>query len=268
MRSSPIPRRASRMSADCDRMLTKSMISQFPPVDTLPRPAQALWGKVSIFVFCFGSLLRLALAAVNLEANDNHLEVIAVIADENRIPDKVEFWEAFQPKLYHVTMATLWRGLRISSPLNRIRMAQLVSCAAGIATLWIALRFLHHSTHLSAKVRCIALALVALNPGLVAINAQATNDSFVILFSSLSLMFGYCFFTRPRRKNFCWMLLGAILSGVSKGNGLVVFLAILGTFAVALLGLLKGTRLTRNQAALYGCIFLLTYGTAVPWLGS
>jgi hypothetical protein len=27
------------------------------------------------------------------------IEVISIIADENRIPDKAEFWEAFQPKL-------------------------------------------------------------------------------------------------------------------------------------------------------------------------
>src|SRR5215831_2438411 len=32
----------------------------------------------------------------------NYIEVISIIADENRIPDKAEFWEAFQSKLYVV----------------------------------------------------------------------------------------------------------------------------------------------------------------------
>ena len=64
-----------------------------------PSPQQAIWTKAVVLVFFLGPLLRVILAAVNLEANDNHLEVISVIADHNRIPDTKEFWEAFQPKL-------------------------------------------------------------------------------------------------------------------------------------------------------------------------
>lgn len=143
-----------------------------------------------------GSLLRIVLATVNLEANDNHIEVISVIADEIRIPDRGEFWEAFHPKLYHVTVTALWRALSIASP--RIRSAQLVSCAAGIATLWTALVFLRREADASAKVRYLSLALIALNSGLIGINAQATNDSFVILFVSLALFLGYRFFCRAR----------------------------------------------------------------------
>src|SRR5262245_57215955 len=132
----------------------------FTPADACRSPQQVWWGKATVLVACFGALLRVLLAVVNLEAIDNHTEVINVIADENRIPDKAEFWEAFQPKLYHVTVATLWHALKIASLPNRIRVAQLVSCLAGIATLLIALAFLHSSPHLSAKVRCLSLALV------------------------------------------------------------------------------------------------------------
>jgi hypothetical protein len=107
-----------------------------------PSPQQAIWTKAVVLVFFLGPLLRVILAAVNLEANDNHLEVISVIADHNRIPDTREFWEAFQPKLYHVTVAALWRALAISSPVSRIRLAQMMSCVAGIVTLWIVLVFL------------------------------------------------------------------------------------------------------------------------------
>ena len=210
----------------------------------------------------------MVLATVNLEANDNHIEVINVIADENRIPDKAEFWEAFQPKLYHVTVATLWRALRISSPPSRIRLAQLVSCTAGIATLWIAVVFLRRTAHVSAKVCCLSLALIALNPGLIAINAQATNDSFVIFFVSLALLFAYSFFARLRSKEFGWMTFSAILAGISKGNGLVVFLAILGVFAVALYRWSSGTRLMRHRLGLYTAIFLMVYLAVVPLLGS
>ena len=237
-------------------------------MDKSPSPQQARWGKAVVFVFCLGSLLRVVLATVNLQANDNHVEVISVIADERRIPDKAEFWEAFQPKLYHVTVATLWRLLNISSPLNRIRLAQLVSCTAGIATLWIALVFLRSAAHVSEKVCCLSFALIALNPGLIGINAQATNDSFVIFFVSLTLLFGYRFFASLRSKDFGWMTLSAILAGISKGNGLVVFLAILGVFAVALFRGPTDTRLTRHRLGLYGAIFLVAYLAVVPLLGS
>jgi Dolichyl-phosphate-mannose-protein mannosyltransferase len=230
-------------------------------------PRDETYRKAVVLVFLCGALLRVALALVNLEANDNHTEVIRVIADENRLPDKAEFWEAFQPKLYHVTVAALWRALPISSPLNHIRIAQLVSCAAGIVTLWIALVFLRCQAHVSTKVGFLAFALIALNPSLVGINAQATNDSFVILFGSLSLLFGYRFFVSPRARDFCWMTLSAILAGISKGNGLVVFPAILGTFAIALLGRPEGSLSERRRASLYGCIFLLAYLVVVPRVG-
>jgi hypothetical protein len=233
-----------------------------------PSPQPARWGKAVVLVFFLGSLLRVLLAAVNLEANDNHLEVISVIADQDRIPDTREFWEAFQPKLYHVTVAALWRALAISSPVSRIRLAQMVSCVAGIVTLWIVLVFLRREDNVSAKVGFLSFSLIALNPGLTAINAQATNDSFVILFASLALFFGYRFFARLAGKDFFWMTLSAILAGISKGNGLVVFLVILGVFAAAFLAASNDSPLTRHRVALYGSIFLIAYLAVVPRVGS
>jgi Dolichyl-phosphate-mannose-protein mannosyltransferase len=241
------------------------------PLTSMDRPSsplQAKWEKAVVLVCFLGILLRVVLATVNLEANDNHIEVISVIADENRIPTVVEFWEAFQPKFYHVTVAVIWRALSISSPLTRIRVAQLLSCAAGIVTLWIALVFIRREAHVSAKVCCLSFTLIALNPGLIGINAQATNDSFVILAVTLALFFGYRFFARLGSKDFCWMTLSAVLAGISKGNGLVVFLAILGVFAVACVGFPSGSQLTRHQVALYGAIFLVAYLAVVPMVGS
>jgi hypothetical protein len=87
------------------------------PLTSMDRPSsplQAKWEKAVVLVCFLGILLRVVLATVNLEANDNHIEVISVIADENRIPTVGEFWEAFQPKFYHVTVAVIWRALSIS----------------------------------------------------------------------------------------------------------------------------------------------------------
>ena len=64
------------------------------------------------------------------------------------------------------------------------------------------------------------------------------------------------------------MTFSAILAGISKGNGLVVFLAILGVFAVALFRWSSGTRLMRHRLGLYAAIFLVVYLAVVPLLGS
>jgi hypothetical protein len=141
-------------------------------------------------VLALGILLRLYLAVVNSEANDDHLTVIRIIADEHRLPRLRDAWEGFQPKLYHVTVAFLWDLSPIHSVGVQIRIAQLVSCAAGIATLFVLRRALIRRG-LSQPMRVLAFALVALNPKLCGLNAQATNDSFVILFATLALDQGW-----------------------------------------------------------------------------
>jgi Dolichyl-phosphate-mannose-protein mannosyltransferase len=223
--------------------------------------------KSTLPVFWVGALLRIVLAVVNLQANDNHIEVIIAIADENRIPAKEEMWEAFQPKLYHVTVAALWKILPSQALPVRIRMAQLISCAAGILTLILVLRFLRGQNKISAKVRCLACALVALNPSLIGISAQATNDSFVILFASLSLYSGYQFFEHQRIRDFSWMTICAILASLSKGNGLVIFMAITGVFTIAFIRGQNGYWMPRGQTALYGVIFLMGFVTVVARAG-
>jgi hypothetical protein len=243
------------------------------------------FGKAALLVFFFGVLLRATLACINWDANDDHISVIRVIADENRIPVKVKIWtgrkdlvpvqtftdemdQAFQPKLYHVVVAALWKTMQIQSLPLRIRIAQLVNCSAGILTLLVALYFLMEQSRVSAKSRFIAFSLLALNPQVIGINAQATNDSFVILFVSLSLFFGYRFFESRVVKDFSWMTTFAILAGLSKGNGLVVCIAILLVFTLALLQGWNGCLMIRGQVVSYGTIFLTAYLAVVPMLGS
>jgi len=200
------------------------------------------------------------MALVNLEANDvDHAEVISIIADENRIPDKDEVGEAFQPKLYHATVAALWKIIPTQSPPIRIRIGQLVSCTAGVLTLLLALRFFMSEIRVSAKVRFLSFSLLALNPKLIGINAQVTNDSFVILFASLALYFGYRFFFNHLVKDFCSMTIATILASLSKGNGLVDFIAILAVFTVAFFQGWNGYPLTIRKTVLYASIFLVSF---------
>src|SRR6266849_3488093 len=91
--------------------------------------------------------------------------------------------EAYSPKLYHATVAAVWQVLAIPAEnhILQIRIAQLVSCAAGVLTLLVALQLLA-TLRLAERARFFSFSLMALNPVLIGINAQATNDSFVYLF--------------------------------------------------------------------------------------
>src|SRR5207247_770729 len=141
------------------------------------------------------------------------------------LPRVREAWEGFQPKLYQVSVAMLWNLSPWQSSTARIQIAQLVACVAGIATLFIVRNALI-SRGISPPIRLLAFALVALNPTLIGLNAQATNDSFVIFFSTLALDRAYEFFRSGAARDFVLMSASVVLAALSKGNALVIFLAI------------------------------------------
>lgn len=223
--------------------------------------------KAALWLLVFGAILRVALAVVNGEANDDHISVIRTIAYENRFPEKEEISEAFQPRLYYVTVAALLKFAPQNVRRLHVRIAQLISCLAGILTLVLAYRFLMTELQVSEKARFLAFSLMALNPALIGINGQATNDSFVILFSSLAFYFGWHFFQSWRTDHFCWMTLFAILAGLSKGTGLVIFIAIMAVFTIGLFRIGAIQYPLRKTVAVHGLTLLASYLALVPTLG-
>jgi hypothetical protein len=221
--------------------------------------------KAALWVFACGVILRIALALVNTQSNDDHLNVSKIMGYENRIPEAHEVNEAFQPKLYHGTVAVLLKVMPPQSERLQIILAQLISCIAGIFTVLLAYRFFTSEVEFSEKARLISFSLLALNPALIGINAQATNDSFVILFGSSAFYFGWHFFQNWRTTDFCWMSGSAVLAGLSKGNGLTIFLAILAVFVIAFCW--AQNNYPRSTVALYGSMFLVSYLALVPSLG-
>jgi hypothetical protein len=222
-------------------------------------------------VFVVASLLRLVLATVNREQSDNHVSVINSIAFENTFPeyDRDLDWvkEAFQPKLYHATVAGILK-LDPSDMESRpciseypgsphvIWVGQMVNCTAGILTLWVVLRFLR-LVGLSERTTFFTFSLVALNPALIGINMQVTNDSFVILFGSLSLYWGYRFFRDFRLKDFIWMTVAATATAMSKATGLPICLAITLGFAITLARAPADGTPGRATVAWYATVFLV-----------
>jgi hypothetical protein len=218
-------------------------------------------------VFALGVLLRVYLAVVNAEANDDHLAVIRIIANDHRLPRLHDAWEGFQPKLYHVAVALLWNLSPWQASMVQVRIAQLVSCAAGIATLIVIRRALI-GRGISPRIRLLAFALVALNPTLIGLNAQATNDSCVILFGTLALAKGCEFFRTGTRRAFLAMTVSVVFAAISKGNGLVVFAAVTATLVHAIVRGRAVPGVTRGELGRLAAGFVAVVAVLVAALGS
>ena len=240
-----------------------------------PRPSAA--AAITTAALVVGVALRVILAVVNLEASDPHLPVIRVIAFEHRFPTLEQEWEGFQPKLYHTTAALVWRLLPTRDPYSLTRAAQLVSCAAGVLTLLVVLRFLRLLGAMREGSRsgksgrapplsgAVAFAAVALNPALVGISAQATNDAFVVLFAALAICAGARVLAEGRGHNFAALVLWAMLAGISKANGLVAIVAVVATFAI--IAVVGPGPVRRCRAAIRGAVFVALVAGPVALIG-
>jgi hypothetical protein len=228
--------------------------------------ASARWRRALAIPLTAGIALRIALALVNTQANDDHLAVVRFIVDKGRLPGIHDLWQGYQPKLYHLTVAALWKILPVSSSAVQIRAAQIVSCAAGIGTLLVVLQFLRERT-MSDRTRWITVAFVALNPALLGINAQATNDSFVILFVSIALWQGVRFFDRGDRGAFWGMTCATALAGISKAQGIVACGVICATFLGVIVLRHVSAPIVRRSAIGLALVFVTTFLAVAALLG-
>lgn len=187
-----------------------------------------------LLTFLLATALRLGLSLVNREANDPHLEVAQIILQNNRLPTRDDCWECFQPKLYHIILAKLFQAGQIYRPAAQIVAANLFSAAAGVLTLAALWRWMAQLGLTSRPTGWLAFTLAALNPKLIGINAQATNDSLLILFSTLALHQAWNLLQAPKnspasrsRVSFGLACLFTFLAASTKTNGWVTFTAIL-----------------------------------------
>jgi hypothetical protein len=172
--------------------------------------------------------LRLGLVLFTRESNDDHFAVIQLILKTNRLPEKADCWECFQPKLFHYTSAEFLRltGLVHTNASTMILAVELLNYAAGLITLLFIGFFLQHLPGKNGLLKVLAFGLVALNPKLIGINSQATNDTFAILFSTLALFFTYAFLQNKRPVTFLLILLFVVLGICSKTNAWITAIAI------------------------------------------
>jgi hypothetical protein len=185
-------------------------------------------------IFLISVLLRLALICFNREANDPHEGVAALILGNHSLPSIQDCWECFQPKLFHLVFAGAIQAFGwTKEPAYHQNIAgEVINFVAGVVTLiyvWLLIRQL---TVKKETIKVIAFGLVALNPALIGINSQATNDTFAILFSTLAIFFTAEFFKQQRGYEFFLFVLFALLGISSKTNCWVTAIAI--TLALAI----------------------------------
>lgn len=210
--------------------------------------------RLALAALALGIALRLILVVLNADANDNHIEVIQAMAFAGWIPGVDDMWQGFQPKLYHMTVAAIWQVMPEVRLGIYIRVAQLVSCFAGIATLLITWRFLLELT-VRPGVRTIAMSLAALNPKLLGIHAQATNDAFVIFFCTLALFAMWRFMRVPGARSALIGLAALVGATVSKGNAIPIICTVALILTVGPL-LHAGDRSRRWKWPLLACLML------------
>lgn len=175
-----------------------------------------------------GAALRVALAVVNREANDDHIEVVLALLAGGRQPNISTCNECFQPKLFHLACAWIARALDLSTRDQIAVSAQLLNVAFGTGVLLIGWWLV---TRLSADpwVRFLAVSWLALNPGLMGIDVQATNDSLLILVGAVLLASLYRWIAIGSRTatSLLAVVLAAGLAPHVKGNGIVLTMATL-----------------------------------------
>lgn len=187
-----------------------------------------------LLVFLVAVLLRLGMTLWNRESNDDHITPIRLIMLTNKLPKGGRSVESYQPKLYHYTVAKLARliGVSPSDENGLILTAQGINFVAGVLIVAVTWLFVSQLPIEDPRLKIWTFSLAALNPSLIGISAQATNDTFVILFSVLAVFLAYRFLTSNARLAIVLACLCGSLAIVSKTNGWVTIAAIFGALVV------------------------------------
>lgn len=181
----------------------------------------------TFWIFFFAILLRVLLALINREANDNHVEVIRRMLLGLSL-EKEACGECFQPKLYYYIIAQIvhFSPLRITITSMRITViAQFLNVFAGIGTLTILWLFIR-AQPVNKILKHLTFALFALNPDFLGINGQATNDSFVIFFSTGALYALWQYLGSGQFYYKILLIISVVLAALSKGSGILLFVAV------------------------------------------
>ncbi|MCP4121821.1 MAG: hypothetical protein GY751_08700 [Bacteroidetes bacterium] len=169
--------------------------------------------------------------------------------------------QCYHPKLFHSTAAAIQLLFKIDKYENQIRSGQFLNVLAGMILLlliWLLLKGLNWNN----QTRVLVFALAALNPKLIAINAQYTNDSFVFLFAAIAITGAIRIIKHNGKLNTLLIITGCIGAGLSKGSGIPLTFAII--IFLGVIYLIRRQKHVLKAIALTSLLFLLI----VPYLGN
>ena len=185
--------------------------------------------KVDLIIFGLAVCLRVALAIVNNRANDDHFEVSRLLLNGFLTGDFTEKMnscsECYHPKLYHYICTSIFLLFRLSNPVQQIIAMQLVNVAAGIVVIVVIKDFLRN-TALAPGWQSITFALIALNPRMIAVSAQSSNDTFAIMFGVLATYWLYYYLSGANRRAIIYLSLSVVLALLTKGNNLALLVSV------------------------------------------
>ncbi len=165
---------------------------------------------------------RVILTAINKTANDDHIAPILLWNEKGIYPTTKDCWECFQPPFYYSVVKSL-AGLVNANTEDELRIVfQWLNFVIGLCCLLLIFYFQFKSSLLFKWNLSLAL-FWGLNPKLIAISIQATNDIPVI---ALGMLFTVVLLKWIENKNnilFALILLTVLLAAIIKGNGLILF---------------------------------------------
>lgn len=195
-------------------------------VPAAPDSGRGIWTSLATYA-AIGVLLRILLAAVNTEANDDHIVVMReILARDGAHPGREVCWECYHAKLYHYAGAAAYALTGLPAARSAAYVANFVAGAAGLGLLALLLRCARSglgSLGWRPSTRLLGGAFFMLWPALIVICSQATNDAFVVLFSSLALFFLRRFLEGQRYRDAAWTTAFMILAVSSKASGWIFF---------------------------------------------
>jgi hypothetical protein len=211
-----------------------------------------------------GVSLRMALAWVNREANDDHVEVVLKLLDGGAQPTILTCNECFQPKFFHLLWAWIARVLHLSTRDQIAVAGQIINALSGTAVLLLGCAFIGRIST-SPLVRFLGTSWLALNPGLLAINVQATNDSLIILTGTILLvsLTSWIRSGGDRRISFVAVVLSAGFAPHVKSNGIVLAVLTAAIVAATIWRRSRTHRHLRSAAALLLFALVIILGATV-----
>ncbi len=217
---------------------------------------------LAIVIIAAAMLPRVLLCWVNNQANDNHIDVLNIIADQNRLPEKSECWSCYQPKLFYVVCAMVVKAFSLQGYDTRIFSMQLLNLIASFFILLLFWRFIDKQ-ELSDLSKFAVFGLFGFNACLTGINIQSTNDTFAILFGVITVYLISVYFNRGT----LWIALSIatalIAAALTKASGVILLLcicAILGLQLIALRELKKKLKTLLHLSAIVVAFALIVPG--------